>query len=238
MTPIFHREIAILFRQKKYEKIKKTSEQIIPTLVFIAASLAIFASVNSKLLITTIAGEKFAAASFAATVMFLYPVHQTYGQLVSSLYYAAGQTKKFRNIAIINLLIGFVLSIVFLTPHDVGGLNLGSEGLALKMVIVQIFGVNLLLHGISKTIGLSFKSFLINQITICSLLSTTAFTSKYLVAYYSIQNNLLEILSLVIVYAILTVILTIIFHYFRLPVFLDDNVIENTKKLFLKKREN
>jgi hypothetical protein len=75
--------------------------------------------------------------------MTFYPIHQTYGQLSSSIFYATGQTKLYSNIGIITILAGLPVTYLLIAPADKMGLNAGATGLAIKMVLLNFISVNI-----------------------------------------------------------------------------------------------
>ena len=73
--------------------------------------------------------------------MAFYPIHQTYGQLSGSIFYAASQTKLYRNIGIFSALLSVLFAFTFIYIFE-----LGAVGLALTMLIVQVIGTNIQLY--------------------------------------------------------------------------------------------
>ena len=106
-------------------------------------------------------GESFkGAAVIPIALMSLYPIHQTYGQLNSAVYFATGRTKLYRNIGLVIKIFGLFVVYLFLAPKAQLGLNMGSTGLALKMVIVQLVGQNILLWFNTGFLKISFMKLL------------------------------------------------------------------------------
>ena len=74
------------------------------------------------------------------------------------------QPKKTRALSIIGLSFlssSIIVSYMFLAPETliVPGLNLGSEGLAIKMVVMQLIFVNIMGYSVAKLIGFKFDWF-------------------------------------------------------------------------------
>ena len=84
--------------------------------------------------------------------MLLYPIHQTLGQICGTMYYASGETKPSATISIVFMIISIPLSYALLasTSAVIPGLDLGSFGLALKMVVLQFLNVNVLAWWLAK----------------------------------------------------------------------------------------
>ena len=88
--------------------------------------------------------------------MALYPVHQTYGQLSSSLLITGEKTKLYRNISVAMWLAGLPLTYFLIAPPDKWGIGAGAIGLSIKMVAIQIVAVNIMLFYNTKMIPISF----------------------------------------------------------------------------------
>ncbi|MEA2016995.1 MAG: oligosaccharide flippase family protein, partial [Campylobacterota bacterium] len=106
MTPIITREFAKSYEQKDMEQMRKLFFRYIPMLYSLAAYFGVFISIQSENLLAIFTDEKFADAYLVLVVMAFYPIHQTYGQLSGSIFYATGQTKLVRNIAFVSQPIG------------------------------------------------------------------------------------------------------------------------------------
>ena len=124
----------------------------------ITAYFAIFISVQNENILYIFTDERYLNASFVLILMALYPIHQTYGQLSGSIFYATNQTKLMRNIGYFIHSLGLLLTFIFIYLFD-----LGAVGLAWKMVIVQFIGVNIQLYFNAKFLNLDLKYFLKHQ---------------------------------------------------------------------------
>lgn len=204
MTPVLTREFSKLYAEKNFEEIKRMFEKYIPMMYFIAAYFSIFVAFNSENLLSIFTNDNFKDAFLVVCCMALYPIHQTYGQLSGSIFYVSGQTKLVKNIGIVSIIIGFILSITL-----VYFMNLGAFGLALKMVIAQIIAVNIQLYFNSKFLKLDFMHFIINQLIVVFILIIIMQLVNFIVPYLS--NNLFDFLLKGFLY---TVIVTIFFLKF------------------------
>lgn len=158
MTPIITREFAKSYEKKDLENMRKLFSRYIPMLYSIAAFFAIFVSVQSENVLMIFTDEKFKDALFVLVIMALYPVHQTYGQLSGSIFYATGQTKLMRNIAFITMPLGILISFGLIYLFD-----LGAIGLAYKMILIQFIGTNIQLYFNCKFLDLDIKRFVLHQ---------------------------------------------------------------------------
>lgn len=189
MTPLIIREFSIAFHKKEFVRMKELFLKYIPLLYSFAAFISVFLSINAEKVVFIMGGDKFENAMMPITIMVLYPIHQTYGQLSGSVFLATGKTKLFRNIGIFASLIGITFTYYLLAPAHMFGLNLGATGLAIKMVIIQFIAVNIQLWYNCRFLKMSFMKLLGNQILIIIVFSIVGFISKYLV--YQIFGGIL-----------------------------------------------
>lgn len=169
----------------------------------IATYFSVFISVQSENVLMIFTDEKFKDAFLVLVIMALYPIHQTYGQLSGSIFYATGQTKLMRNIALFTMPLGIVISFIFIYLLD-----LGAVGLAYKMLIGQVIGVNIQLYFNARFLNLKLKYFLWHQIySIFSFVILAYIASNILV----FNVSLFDFLFSGFLYTILVIIFVYIF---------------------------
>ncbi len=203
MTPIITREFAKSYEDKNIENMKKLFLKYIPMLYSISAYFAIFISIQSQNILTIFTDNEFKDAYLVLMIMAFYPIHQTYGQLSGSIFYATGETKLLRNISLFTQPLGLILSFLFIYLF-----NLGAIGLASKMIIIQFIGVNIQLYFNSKFLGFNIKYFLWHQIYAILFFIIIAFISSN---FISINSPIINFLVSGLIYTILVIIFTSIF---------------------------
>ena len=132
-------------------------------------------------------GDKYISGVATLTLMFLYPIHQSLGQINGSLLYATEKTKVHVNIGIFFMSFSILTVYFMLAPSNLilPGLNLGSDGLAIKMVIMQLIQVNITGYVISRIFGWKFDW--VYQIFIIITVIFLGWTSKFLItSFFSI----------------------------------------------------
>lgn len=223
MTPIITREFSKAYELKDLEQMRSLFFRYIPMLYSIAAYFGIFIAFQSENVLFIFTDEQFKDVFWVLVIMAFYPLHQTYGQLSGSIFYATGQTKLYKNIGIFTAIVG-----AFLTVGCVYILELGAIGLALKMIIVQLLGANMQLYFNSKFLDFKMLRFLLHQIYSIIFFSLLAFLSSIVVSIFSPIINFL-------ISGILYTLLVIIFTYLFPVVFATtkDEIRVNWKK-FLK----
>ena len=159
MTPIITREFSKSYAIKDLSKIRELFKRYIPMLYSVAAYFAVFIAFESENLIGIFADETFKDAYLVLMVISFYPIHQTYGQLSGSLFFAMEETKVYRNIGIVSSVIGLIFSLTFIYF-----LELGAVGFAWKMILIQILSVNIQLYFNTKSLKLNIYPFLMHQL--------------------------------------------------------------------------
>ncbi len=172
MTPLIMREFSLAHADNDLKRMAGLIDRHGPMLYALSGYFSCFAAVEAETVVRLLGGEDFTAAILPVRIMALCPMHQAYGQLLGSLYYATGNTKLMRNNTVAALATGLCVSWVMLAPSSLYGLNLGALGLAVKMATVPCFFVNVLLCIASRSIPLKLWSNLAHQVLCpCSLLA-------------------------------------------------------------------
>jgi len=186
MTPIITREFSKSFAENDYENLRKLFKRYIPMLYAITAYFSVFIAFQAENLLKIFVDETFKDALFAIIIMAFYPIHQTYGQLSGSLFFANGTTGLYRNIGLISSFIGLFFSYLFIYHFKLGALGFG-----VKMILAQVIGVNIQLYFNAKFLNIKMFSFVIHQIYIVVLFSLLAYFSSSFVYSDTITLNFL-----------------------------------------------
>jgi len=203
MTPIITREFAKSYGEKDLKEMQKLFYRYIPMLYSLACYFGVFVSIQSDNILAIFTDEKFKDAYFVLIIMAIYPIHQTYGQLSGSIFYATGQTRLIRNISLFIQPLGLLISFIFIYLLD-----LGAIGLAWKMIIIQFIGVNIQLYFNSKFLNLDIKYFLWHQVYAILFFTIFAYISSTII--YT-KSSIIEFLISGFLYTIFVIIGTYIF---------------------------
>lgn len=163
MTPLITREFSIAHNNKDLNLMAWLFRKHIPLLYSITAFFSCFVAVNADKVALLIGGGMFKEASLPVAIMAFFPIHQSYGQLSGSLYYATGRTRLYRNIGIISMLTGLPVTYFLIAHGEMLGFNSGAVGLALKMVILQFATVNVFLYFNTRFLKVSFAKYIFHQ---------------------------------------------------------------------------
>jgi len=181
MTPLFIRELSIAFGKSDFAKMAELFHRFIPLFYSIAAFFSCFIAVQADKVVYIFGGSKYEGAATTIAIMAFYPLHQTYGQLSGSVFLATEQTHSFRNIGLVMMIIGLPVTYFMIAPRALWGLGIGANGLAIKMVLINITWVNVQLYFNSRYLQFSFRKYLGLQFMSVACLLTIAFFTSYIV---------------------------------------------------------
>ena len=228
MTPLFHREISRAYGKTDLIEMRRLFIRFVPMLFSIAVSICAFFFFQADKVTAIIGGDTFKNATMSVALMSFYPVHQTYGQLNSAVYFATGRTKLYRNVGLVVAIFGLIVTYLFLAPNEQFGLNLGSNGLALKMVLVQIIGQNIRLWFNARFLNISFTKLLGHQLLSILIIGCAAGLSTHV--FNSVIDNIYLSVTLSGGFYILLIV-GILYFYPRLFSTTRDEIIRNIKML-------
>lgn len=176
---------------------------------FITASLGCFLFPFSQEIIFLVLGQAYKAAWLPLALMFLYPAHQSLGQISGTILSALGKTKIIGNTGIVFMAISIPLSYFLLAPASatIPGLHLGATGLVTKTLLCQFLEVNVLSYLLCRHLDLPFKCFY--QLKIMSFLMIISYVCKYssqalLIPWFHNPYLLTIISSAILFYAIIS----------------------------------
>lgn len=164
MVTLIWREFSIAHSSNDFNRMSHLFSRYVPLLYSIAATISCFIAVQADKVIQIMAGKQYSGALWPLIIMAFYPIHQTYGQLSSVVFMAASETGLYSKIGIVFMLIGIPVGFFLIAPENKMGLNAGATGLAIKMVIMQIIGVNVQLYFNCRLLKLNFLHYIKHQI--------------------------------------------------------------------------
>jgi len=156
---IFWKEMAEATRLNDTERIYRIFLKVSRGLYTFGALLSGFLIPWSGEITGTFLGEAYSPAGPVLALMFLYPLHQSLGQIAGTMLLAGERTKQYMAISVAAMLVSLPVSYLLQAPAHglpVPGLGLGAMGMALKMVGLNIISVNALLWVITRNQGWKF----------------------------------------------------------------------------------
>lgn len=181
MTQLITREFSIAYHQQDMLRMTQIFRRHIPLLYALTAVLCCFVVANADKVTLIMGGRGFKGAILPVAIMAFYPIHQTYGQLSNAVFFATDQTRLYRNVGIVAMLIGIPVTYFLLASQAHYGLGMGSVGLALKMVVAQVLWNNVLLYFNSKFLNFSFGWYVKHQLVSVLVFIIVAFFTTWVV---------------------------------------------------------
>ncbi len=234
MTPLITRSFSIAYNNNDIKEMASVFRRYLPLLYAVAAYLSCFVSIQAEAATLIVGGGEFKGALIPVSLMALYPIHQTYGQLSGSVFYATGNTKLYRNIGIFCMILGLPMTYFFMAPSEYLGLSLGASGLAFKLLAFNFILVNIQLYYNSIKLKLNFFYYFVHQFVVITVfLSISFFVKTYVYKIYmklGIQNSFIIENKIIILFFISGLIysLLILFSIVLIP-----QIIGMNKKEFL-----
>lgn len=155
---ILWKEVAEAHHQQDINRVKMLYQRASRVLFFIGAFLAGGLQPLASDILKLSVGQAYVNGSLIMAILFLYPVHQSIGQINGMLMLATGKTKEYSIISVFTMTLSFLVLYIMLAPASmpVPGLGLGALGLALKQVGVQFIAVNIFGLIIARIFGWKF----------------------------------------------------------------------------------
>ena len=155
---ILWKEVAETNRLGDQERVQRLYEKTNRVLFMLGAIISGFLIPWTEEIIGLMLGEAYISGALVMALMFLYPIHQSLGQINGTMFYALELTRPYVVIGMVQMMISTITVYFLLAPPDatIPGMGLASMGLALKMVVLQFIGVNFSIWWLSRRQGWSY----------------------------------------------------------------------------------
>lgn len=180
---VFWKEIADAHSKQDKQKIARLYKKVSRSLFMLGVILSGFMIPWTKEIVAIFLGKAYGLSAPILTIMFLYPIHQSMGQIGGTMLMASGSTKTYMYISGTVMLCSLPVSYIIQAPPTspyIHGFGLGAIGLAIKMVSLNIISVNLLAWVVARKNGWKFDWFF--QIAGMSLMVGGGYFAKYVTA--------------------------------------------------------
>ena len=149
---IFWKEISEAHKKGEHDRAGRLYQKVSRLLFFICAVIAGLFIPWTEEIIREIIGEEYVGGATTLAIMFFFPAFQTMGQIGSTMLYASERVSIQSIVGSMFMISSMVVTYFALAPSDAAlpGLGLGSEGLALKMIVMQVIQVNIYAYIISR----------------------------------------------------------------------------------------
>lgn len=155
---IFWKEIAEAQYCGDQQRVEQLYRKTSRSLFFLGTILAGLFLPWAGEILALMLGPAYSDGKVALAIMFLYPIHQSLGQISGSFLYATERTGLQVKTGLVFMLCSMLVTYVVLAPRDalMPGLGLAAIGLSLKMVVMQFIQVNVLNILIARNMGWRF----------------------------------------------------------------------------------
>jgi O-antigen/teichoic acid export membrane protein len=176
---IFWKEIAEANGENNESRIKYLYNKTTIILYFSAAALSSFIIPFAKEIPSWLLGSDYQNAWIPLTLMFIYPLYQSLGQISGAFFLATKRSRLYKNLGLIIMFIGFPFTYFLIANKEalIPGLGMGAIGLSIKMLVLVIIEINIKMFYISRVLVIPFKWFF--QIYILLILIVLGLFSKY-----------------------------------------------------------
>jgi len=195
---IFWKEIAEAFAQDDTRRVERLYQKVSRGLIMLGAAIACFLVPWAEQISLLLLGEAYAVAWPVLAVMFLYPIHQSMGQINAAMYISCERTKPYMNFTLFGMFISILVTYLMLVPSDGGwllsGLGLGALGLAIKMLGLHVLLVNVQAWMLARYHGWKYE-WLYQVIAVSSMLGIGYFVKMLVGLMWDI--DLADVTSLI-----------------------------------------
>lgn len=156
---IFWKEIAEAHHAGDRQRVERLYLRVSRVLYFVGAAVAGGLLPWAEEILQITVGSAYANAAVTLMLMFLYPVHQSMGVIGSTMLYATGHVRTQVVLGIAFMATSLIAAYFMMAPANapIPGLGLASQGLAWKMVLMQLVQVNIMAWLIARIFGWKFE---------------------------------------------------------------------------------
>jgi O-antigen/teichoic acid export membrane protein len=143
---ILWKEIAEASARGDAARLKFLYTRVNRGLFVLGATVSCFLIPWSRELVALLLGPEYQESWPVLALMLLYPIHQSMGQVNTTVFMASDRTRSYMRVALAGQIVSLPVAYFALAPASgvlVPGLALGAYGLALKMVVMNVLLVNL-----------------------------------------------------------------------------------------------
>lgn len=177
---IFWKEIAECWARQDLIRIAFIYKKVSRGLVLLGSVISGFLMPWSDLIVKFFLGPSYVDAWPVFSIMLLYPIHQSLGQIAGVMFLASSLTRKYMIISVVIALMSIPISYMLIAPTSVVWLpvlGMGALGMACKMVFMGIVSVNIQAWIVSRVGGWRFDWLF--QVVGIPLILIGGFVAKY-----------------------------------------------------------
>ncbi len=183
---IFWKEVAEAQHHGDTQVVTSLLQKFYRVLFFLACVGTGYLVPWSEELLLLLVGSSYSAGALTLMVMFLFPVHQSMGQIYGAFAYATSRTRTYASVSVFFMLVSLGISYLLLadTSAPISGFGLGSFGLAVKMVVFQAVQANVLAFLLTRE-SWSIQDLLF-QVMVLAICLTVGWSSYFVASSFSL----------------------------------------------------
>lgn len=169
---LMKREFAAIVNDR--DMLRDRFRQSIRLMLFVTSYFAIFLAICAKWVLPIVYGNKYMGAILVTQLMMYYTVYQAMGQVTGAYFIATEKTRQQAVFTIICQALTLIAVFIFQIPNFIWPEGLGSTGIALNYLTVNIISVVLMVGYIIRGYGLSAIKENLMALPVIAVLSAVA----------------------------------------------------------------
>lgn len=156
---VFWKEIADAWAGNNHARVASLYHKASRGLVMLGAIITGILIPWSEHIVSVFLGPAYLQAWPVLSIMLLYPIHQSMGQIGGTMFLATGHTQRYMAVSMAIMMISIPSSYFVLAPASAPwfpGLGMGAIGMACKMVLLNVVSVNMQAWVIARYNGWKF----------------------------------------------------------------------------------
>lgn len=143
---IFWKEISAAIHKNDHDSIERYYKKFLKILFTFATVISCALIPWYREIVQLLVGKAYSGGALAFMIMCFYPIHQTMGQVDGTLLYSSENTRLKMRTTVWFAISSLIITYFTLAPKNalIPGLGLTSEGMAMKMVVIQMIYVNII----------------------------------------------------------------------------------------------
>jgi len=202
---IFWKEISEAYQKKNLNFVLSIYERTSFLAYFISAVLVSAFLPWCEEILYIMGGSEYMHGKTTLALMLIFSAHQGLGQINGMLLLATEKTKLHAVIIVLAAFIGLPISFLLIAPSNIFyiGSDMGAAGLAWKMLLINIFTVNVTNYYIAKKFFWKFRFMF--QIYLFSFPIAAAFSAKFLIQSFQLPGDASLIFSILIYFVFIII---------------------------------
>ena len=217
IIPIMQKEFVQIASQNDMDYLASKYVKYLKIFLFVISALVISIIFNIETLIRILLNENYMDASNVIIIIMISTIFRFFGQFYTILLISINKTKAIRNVGFITIICGFILTIILVGSNKSNimiGLDLGANGLAIKLLSVEIINFIFMYLYVKKYLNIPRK-LLLDCLKIVSFLTIVMYGLVFIINHILFKSLFASpiISSIISLVLFSLIIITFIFRY-------------------------